>query len=72
MKLFELCQEEDSDCDDIPPRGKYSKFSDDESSYTERLDSDQTSQPVDPITRSRYLYKILYFYPYYYYSYDYN
>ena len=30
-KTIELCQEEDSDHKNIPPRGKYSNFSDDES-----------------------------------------
>ena len=32
----ELCQEENSDHDNLPPRGNYSNFSDDESSHTER------------------------------------
>ena len=35
-EIIKLCQEMDSDHDDVPPRGNYSNCSDDKSSHTQR------------------------------------
>ena len=58
VKTVKLCQEENTDHDDVPPRGNYTKFSDDKSSYTERsidkLCHEEDTDNADALNRGNY------------------